>query len=439
MGFRDILLIGAVGISLPICFLRPAYGIVLFTLLGFLNPQWFTYGIARDLELALPVAVATIAGFCATGRFRSIMCKEALLLGILWLWFTITTLNSVHTPSFVENADRTWYRWSLVSKILLITLVTIGVMYSRSRLRWLFLSIGGSFALLVFHSLPGMILSGGEFRVYGPENSMIANNNTFGLAVNMALPFFFFLARTESKRFVQIMFGAAFVLGIVVSFFTYSRGAFVGLIALAAAMLLRSKQKLLLIPVVILALLFGAFVAPQKWRNRISETTDTSEASAKSRLNSWAYSWNLVNDYPVTGGGFDAYSASLFARYAPDPQDVHGPHSIYFGVLLEHGFVGFFLYFLLMAYCLAVLHRIAKRSRLYGDQESSHYADMLTFSLVAFMTSGAFLSVAYFDFYFSLVACTAILHRLCREEWRANLDAEAHLETRDESALLPAV
>ena len=30
----------------------------------------------------------------------------------------------------------------------------------------------------------------------------------------------------------------------------------------------------------------------------------------------------------------------MFARYAPDPDDVHDAHSIYFEVLGEHGFVG---------------------------------------------------------------------------------------------------
>ena len=45
MSVRDIFLFAAVGISLPFCFLRPVYGIVVWTLLGFLNPQSFLMGL----------------------------------------------------------------------------------------------------------------------------------------------------------------------------------------------------------------------------------------------------------------------------------------------------------------------------------------------------------------------------------------------------------
>ena len=242
----------------------------MWTVLGFLNPQSFMLG-DRAGKLRWPRPSPSPPSWASFfGQFQRLFCREMFLLGILWLWFTLTTLNSVDTPAFVENADRAWFRWGFVSKILLMTVLSVGVINSRARLRWLVLAIGGSFALLVFHALPGIILSGGEFRVYGPENSMIANNNTFGLAVDMAIPFFFFLAKAESNRRLKWFMGVAFVAGIVACFFTYSRGALVGLIAVAACMLLLSKQKMLLIPVALLAFVFAAFVAPQKLRDRMS-------------------------------------------------------------------------------------------------------------------------------------------------------------------------
>jgi putative inorganic carbon (hco3(-)) transporter len=432
---RDVLLLAIIGISLPVCVMWPVYGVLLWTCLGFLNPQSFTYGIAAEAPLPQAVAIATVLGFALVGQVRRLCCTETVLLGILWLWFTLTTVISVDTPAFAENADTTWFRWGFVSKVLFMTVLSVGIIYSREQLRLLVLAIAGSFAFLVFHALPGLIVAGGNYRVYGPENTMIANNNSFGLAINMALPFFFFLSRTESNRRFKFVWGFAFVVGILVSLFTYSRGALVGLIAISVCMLLLSRQKLLLIPVILLACLFAAFLAPQKLRDRMSQTTDTTEASARSRLNSWTYCWNVANAYPVTGGGFDAYTPALFAQYAPNPQDVHGPHSIYFGVLLEHGFVGFFLYFALMAHCFLALRRIGKRARLYGDGQSADYADMLRFSLIGFLSSGAFLGSTYFDFYFVIVACTAILKRACNSEWAAASDSDSESAVSDLPAL----
>ena len=416
---RDMMLLGAVAVSLPFCFLRPVYGVIVWTILGFLNPQAFTWGAARYTPLAQAVAIPTLAGFIFSGRYKNLFCGEMGLLGILWLWFTITTVNSVYDPELAEKAADAWFRWGFVSKILVMTVVSVAIINSRARLRWLLLAIGGSFGLLVLHTLPGMILSGGNFRIYGPDNSMVADNNALGLALLMALPFFFYLAKTESNRYLKWFLALAFVGCIPAIFFTYSRGAFLGLLALGACMFLQSKQKLVLIPVVLLVFLFGAFLAPQKWRDRISESTDTHEASAQSRLNAWTYSWNLAKAHPVMGGGFEAFTPALFLEYAPNPKDVHGPHSIYFGVLLEHGFVGFFLYFLLVAYCFVALHRIAKLASFHGDEQSANYAHMLQFSLVGFLANGAFVGRTYFDFYFMIVVCVAILRQVCREDWIA--------------------
>ena len=435
MSIRDILLLAAVGVSLPVCFLRPVYGILLWTLLGFLNPQAFTWGYAREAPLAQAVAIPTLAGFLLRAPFRRLLCAEMCLLGILWGWFTVTTLNSVDTPELAEKAADAWFRWGFVSKILIMAVVSVAIINSRARLRWLLLTIAGSFGLLVFHSLPGMILSGGNYRVYGPDNSMVADNNALGLALVMAFPFFFYLTKTESNRHVKWLLGLTFVACIPTIFFTYSRGSFVGLIVVGACMLLRSNQKLILIPVTLLALVFGSFLAPQKWRDRISETTDTQEASARSRLNAWTYSWNLANAHPVMGGGFEAFTPALFAKYAPNPKDVHGPHSIYFGALLEHGFVGFFLYFLLVAYCFIALHRIVKTAGFHGDEQSANYAHMLRFSLIGFLANGAFVGRTYFDFYFIIVACTAILRQVCREEWAAEAELEEENAPASETPL----
>src|ERR1039458_1714955 len=148
MSVRDILLLATVGISLPFCFIRPAYGIVLWTILGFLNPQAFCWGLARQAPLAQAVAIPTIAGFLCSGQFQRLFCREMLLLGVLWLWMTLTTLNSADTPALAEKAADAWFRWGFVSKILLMTAVSVGIINSRARLRWLLLAMGGSFALL---------------------------------------------------------------------------------------------------------------------------------------------------------------------------------------------------------------------------------------------------------------------------------------------------
>ena len=114
-------------------------------------------------------------------------------------------------------------------------------------------------------------------------------------------------------------------------------------------------------------------------------------------------------DYPFTGAGFEAFTPTLFDHYAPNPRDVHGPHSVYFGVLAEHGIPGITLYMTVLASCFLSLRRIRRDALYSADEQTAGYAMMLQISLIGFMISGAFLGRAYFDYYFTLVACVAIL------------------------------
>ena len=425
---RDIIILVMIGVSLPFCFLRPTYGIVLWTVMAFVNPQDYGWGLAKQSSPALLVAVPTLLGCVVFGRgWNRLFNREALLILLLWVWFTMTTFNSSHDPAFAEKSVAAWDRWNMVSKILLMTAATVVIVNSWQRLRWLALAIAGSFGFLVVKNFPVMILTNGASRVYGPSYSMIADNNDFGLALNMALPFFFFLARTEPKRWARWLLMFLFVATIPTIIFTYSRGALIGLIVVLGCMLLQAKQKALLLPVVLLVFLFAAFLTPQKWQDRM-RTDNALDASAQSRLNVWQYSWNLALDYPMMGGGFEAFTPSLFARYAPNPQDVHGPHSIYFGVLAEHGFVGLAIYLTLVFSCLLGLGRIIRRARHRQDSFSINYANMLRFSVVGFLASGAFLGRAYFDFLFSILACEAVLRHLFWADMAGRADEPASEE-----------
>jgi putative inorganic carbon (HCO3(-)) transporter len=417
--FRDIILLTLVAVSLPICFFRPFFGVLLWTLFAFLNPQDFAWGMGRQMSLAQAIAIPTLVGTVIfSPAWKRLFCREVALLAILWLWFTLTTFNSTHEVLFAGNAVDTWQHWTMVSKIFLMTIVTIVVVNTWQRIRWFALTIAASFGFLVLKSLPFMIASGGSSRLYGPENSMIADNNDFGLALDLALPFFFFLAKSEPKRLPKFLLGFVFLATIPAIMFTYSRGAFLGMAVVLLCMMLQAKQKVLLIPVAMFLLVLAALLAPQAWRDRISNTSaEQLDASALSRINAWTYCWRLANDYPIMGGGFDTFTPELFDRYAPNPKDVHGPHSIYFGVLAEHGFPGLFLYFCLVGSCFWSLRRTIKLARAYGDERSVYYANMLWFALIGFLVAGAFLGRAYFDFYFTIVACVAVVKQLAQLEW----------------------
>lgn len=444
MPVKGVLLLAFFVASLPVCLIRPFYGILLWTVIAFANPQssLFYWSAANTFPWAIAVAVPTLIGFVLfSPNWSAFGSSKVLLIVPLWIWFTITSFVSSHTALFLHHAGDTWYQWSFVSKVLFMTVVTIALLDSFERLRIFVLVIAGCFGYFVLKAFPFLVLTGGAFRLYGPEFSMIADNNDFGLALNMTLPIFFFLAQSESRRWARLFCGFLFVITIPAIFFTYSRGALTGLIVVLGLMLLRSKQRFLLIPVIGFGILIALLFAPAAWKQRMDPTRpDAVDGSAKSRLNAWSYAWNLAQDYPITGGGFSTFTERLFVIYAPNTGDIHGPHSIYFQILAEHGFVGLAIYLTLIGSCFASIFRLVRYAKYHSDTVILAYANMFRFSLVGFLTSGVFLGRAYFDYFFSIVAALAALERIVRHRRVSSFNEgndEAATGYFDEAMLLP--
>jgi putative inorganic carbon (hco3(-)) transporter len=422
VGIRAILLLVVLLPSVPMCFFRPFYGVLLWTVFSFASLQWYAWGVGYLLPTAEMVAIPTILGFLvfSRGGWNRLVSRETFLMLALWVWFLITSINSANTPLFTPHITETWSRLEFVSKILLMTLVTMGIVDSFARLRTLVIVVAGCFSFYVIKAIPFIILTGGNFRLYGPPKSMVEDNNDLGLALNMTLPILFFLAQAETDRRLKRVFWGLFAITIPAILCTYSRGALVGLVAVMIMMFLRLKRRVVWTPAILLAILIIALFAPEQWKERMDFRRQGAvvDESAYSRFNSWKFSWNLAKDYPIAGGGFETFTQELFDRYAPNTKDLHGPHSIYFGVLAEHGFVGLGLYLWLIVSCFASIRRIIKRAGLYGDKVAASYARMFGVSLVGFLTSGAFLGRAYFDYYFTVVALIVILKQVCFSEWR---------------------
>jgi putative inorganic carbon (HCO3(-)) transporter len=255
----------------------------------------------------------------------------------------------------------------------------------------------------------------------------------------MTLPLFFFLAQTESPRWLKRFFAFLIVITIPAIFCTYSRGALVGLVVVSSLMFLHLKERLLLIPLIVVAILVVVLAAPEKWKERMDPTKDeVIDASAQARLNTWAFARNLAYDNPIAGGGFATFTPELFSRYAPAATAIVGAHSVYFGLLAEHGFVGLFIYLVLVFSCFASASKLVKWARIHQDDVVVKYTNMFRFSLTAFLVSGIFLGRAYFDYFFTLVACLVILKQVAYEEWAqgslvtAETEAEAGMEDLSE-------
>ena len=335
------------------------------------------------------------------------------LLAGLWAWYLVTTL-------FAWYPEAAWPQLEKVSKILLFTFLTLKLFQNRDRLRALFMVIALS---LGFYGLKGgawsLLVSGGVHQVLGPEGSFIEGNTEIGLALAMALPFLYYLARLEQRRWLKRLMLVTFGFTIVAVVFTHSRGAMIGLPVVLLMLFARARHKIVGLVAIGLLGVFVTMFAPQEWLAKMETIGSYEEdTSANARLVTWQVATRLALHSPLVGGGFWVLPhREVFDRYAPEYPRVHSAHSIYFAVLGDHGFVGLALFVALFASCFASL--IALRHRLRnapGAEELIAYTKMIEISLAVYAVTGAFLTMAYFDLFYHLVSFVILLQVVARRE-----------------------
>jgi probable O-glycosylation ligase (exosortase A-associated) len=186
-------------------------------------------------------------------------------------------------------------------------------------------------------------------------------------------------------------------------------------------MWLKTRAKVMggIMLVVLVSLAIGFM--PEKWDERMRSIGNYEEdASAQGRINAWRMAFNLATDRPLTGGGFEIYNQNVFARYAPNPTDLHASHSIYFQMLGEHGFVGLFLFLLLWLLVWRDASWIDRRARrLEGWQWASDLARMVQVALVGYVVGGTFLNLAYYDVPYNLLVALVVTRTLLEKQLRS--------------------
>lgn len=394
---RDLLL-GVVLLVLTLQGMRvPWVAILGWTWVSMMNPHSYTYKL-HDAPVALGFAVASFISLASTQLRRPLpFTRETIVLLLFMAWMVIATPFGFDVTEGFNMLKR-------VMKIDVMLLLTLMALYTRQHILAFVWVVAGS---LAFYGVKGglfTLATAGAARVWGPEGGYIEGNNEVGLALVMTVPLLRFLQGTLKSRWVKHTMSGAMLLCAVAALGTHSRGALLAIAAMAVVLWWRSGKRLVgmvIMPVVAVALLS---LFPDSWWDRMNTIkTYQEDGSAMGRINAWYMAFNVAKSN-FFGGGYGVTSPESFARYAPDPSDIHAAHSIYFMVLGEHGFIGLFLF--LLFFTLAFLSAGRLRRQALRNPESRWLSDlggMCQVSLVGYAVGGAFLSLSYWDMPYNIV------------------------------------
>jgi putative inorganic carbon (HCO3(-)) transporter len=405
----------------------------LFTLILYARPAEF-YPSALTASIALIVGIATLGFFVPSQlSLEGTLTARPQEVNLVLL-FCLTALLSV---PFAINRQEAWLEFSSTFiRCIVIFVVIVNVVRTEARLKGLiFLAIAAglwlSFEAVNDYRLGLLTVEG--YRAAGRGTGIFGNTNDMALHLVTILPISVALMIGSKGAVRKVLYGACAMVMIAAIVLSYSRGAFIGMLIvfLFIAWKLGSQRRL---EIVIAVLGFAGLLvllAPDKYGSRLLSifipSLDT-EGSADARRGELFRSIYVALRHPLLGIGMGNYQPEM---------SYHGlvTHNSYTQVGAELGMTALACYLLFIVTPLRKLGQIARETFATRRDSRFYYLALgLQASLIAYLISSFFLSVAYVWYVYYLVAYAVCLRRLYESETGQVVVAETRKDRKKAAA-----
>lgn len=326
---------------------RPEIG--LYVLIPLLPNQTVRYKL-QDLPLGPQIIDLVLIGMLI-GIFlqgKSVLSRNPLRAPILSLWiltfltlWTGSVFNDLPFPLF--PGDERFSQWKNYCRVPLLLFVVIGAVRTRKQML-IAVSLMTAGLLWVdrafIATMQGRSFDTFSYALRDASTMSIAGVN--GLGAFLAQMSVFLMAFAVSQPFFRkwAFTGVALVSSVCVAF-TFSRGAYVGLL-IGLFVIGAGKRRLLVFSLVAAMLLAGTAVLPKAVIARVTMTQSADgelDSSTAGRLDMWKRVTGMFLSNPLFGAGFDTI------RFVAVNEDGLGDsHNYYLELLGEMGLAGLFVF-----------------------------------------------------------------------------------------------
>ncbi len=387
-------------------------GLFVFTFILYYRPYEQIAALSWFTSMAFVAAIATLLVFFpAQVSLEGTLTARPREVNLLLL-FCMTALLSMPLAISPGEAWETFTETLLKAAVIFV--VMVNVLRTNARLKGIiFLSLAVSAYLCVsavkdFRS--GNLTVEG-YRVEGAIGNLFGNPNDMAIHLVTMLPIAVVLAMAARNPLKKSLYWLCSVLIVVGTVLTYSRGGFLGLLAVGGVLgwKLGRRNRLLVIIVGLVCVVLFFALAPGNYVLRILSIFDHSldpvaSASSRQALLQRSIMTSLAN--PVFGIGMGNFHIVSIKELVS--------HNSYTQVSAEMGLAALVIYVLFIVTPLRRLARIERETLVTRGRPTEFYylAVGIQASLLCYMVVSFFGSVAYLWYVYYLVAYAVALRRI---------------------------
>jgi len=389
---------------------QPFWGVLLYYFLAVLRPQYlWAWALPFEWRWSLFAGLIVIGTVLMNAR-RTLLGAHTntvmWLAGLYGILYGISCLTA-HNPGISQP-------WVIDAAKVLIMVVLASLVVKELWQVWLMVVATAAALGYIAWNINSMYLfQSGRLDVYHYGYGGFDNNGA-GLFLSMGIPLaisFIGMRLAWRRRWVLFAAGAIVLLLMHSVMMTYSRGAMLAACVGVLWMLINHKPRSQAVLGAVVIVLAVAVLAGPQIRERFMSTTDYQEdASAQSRLDSWAAGWKLAWVNPISGLGV-RNSALFVENYGADK---HGRtiHNVYLQIAADSGIPAALTFIAILGVSFAGLQRCRRRAAQFAQGyvlqpnapphieriiDSERLCIGIQGALVVFACGAVFLSVEIFE------------------------------------------
>jgi O-antigen ligase len=352
--------------------------------------------------VCLPYAIFHLAQRRSVPQFFGTW--QARLFGVLYLWATLSYLVFGRTAYYLSH-------WLTYTSFLVLFFITMAVVDTLSRLRWLLLTASASLALASLYVLRDWQTFHALYRDYRP-GFVVGDPNYFTVSVLLFIPVTFLMTQQSRPRWQRWFCLGCFVVTLFGVMVSASRGGFLGMVAGSLYLILRSRRRLRNLALIASSLVLVTVFSPLSPVSRFQNPTAGDQVSVDTHVALMHAGFRMMLAHPVFGVGLDNFPMYV-AQYVSAEEAARMDrvrrvaHNSYAEIAAEMGIPGLLL-FLGMLFCsyksLERVAQVAKRCDvpLLHQAALGLQAGFVGSSIASFFVSGEYQKMVWMTLFVSM-------------------------------------